>query len=119
MRVFLAYSVYSNGSILLNVSPPKQGTLKSLASIRFISMTWVVAGHVLMDDAASDTLLPVLKMFHPFLSTTISNAFFSVDTFFLLSGILVSYLFFRSKPTAKHVKSPIVWIMFYVHRYLR
>ncbi|VDM80471.1 unnamed protein product, partial [Strongylus vulgaris] len=119
VRILLAYSIYSNGSLLLNVSPPKEGTLKSLASIRFISMTWVVAGHVLMQDASSDTFAPVLNLWNPLLSTTILNAFFSVDTFFILSGILVSYIFFKSKPTARYVKNPLVWVMFYVHRYVR
>ncbi|CAJ0594646.1 unnamed protein product, partial [Cylicocyclus nassatus] len=118
-RVFLAYSIYTNGAELMNVSPYKKGTIKSLASIRFVSMTWVVAGHVLMDVMISDTYGPVLEVFNPFLSTTIVNAFFSVDTFFVLSGILVSYLFFKSKPTAAYVKNPMVWIMYYVHRYVR
>ncbi|CAJ0594643.1 unnamed protein product [Cylicocyclus nassatus] len=119
MRVFLAYSIYTNGADLLNVSPYKQGTIKSLASIRFLSMTWVVAGHVMMDIGISDTLRPSMEIFNPFLSTTILNAFFSVDTFFVLSGILVSYLFFKHKPSAAYVKNLMVWIMYYVHRYVR
>ncbi|RCN34583.1 acyltransferase [Ancylostoma caninum] len=119
MRILLAYSVYSNGAAILETGPDKPGTLKSLASIRFISMTWVVAGHTLGQNAFSDAVLPVLSLWNPFLSTTITNAFFSVDTFFLLSGILVSYIFFKSKPSARFVKNPFTWLMFYVHRYLR
>ncbi|CAJ0594652.1 unnamed protein product [Cylicocyclus nassatus] len=66
MRVFLAYSIYTNGSELMGVNPYKKGTIKSLASIRFLSMTWVVAGHVLMDATASDTLGALLIIFNPF-----------------------------------------------------
>ncbi|EPB76835.1 acyltransferase [Ancylostoma ceylanicum] len=119
MRILLSYSVYTNGAAILETGPDKPGTLKSLASIRFISMTWVVAGHTLGQNAFSDSVLPVLSLWNPFLSTTITNAFFSVDTFFLLSGILVSYIFFKSKPSARFVKNPFTWVMFYVHRYLR
>ncbi|KHJ92927.1 acyltransferase [Oesophagostomum dentatum] len=119
LRILLSFSVYSNGAAILETSPHKEGTLKSLASIRFISMTWVAAGHTLGQNAINDAFRPVLTLWNPFLSTTITNAFLSVDTFFLLSGILVSYLFFKSKPSSKFVKNPLVWVMFYVHRYLR
>ncbi|VDM76180.1 unnamed protein product [Strongylus vulgaris] len=119
VRALLTYSIYSNGSIIMNVSPPKKGTLESLACIRFISMSWVTAGHVVMNEVSTDSFAPVLRMWDPLLSNTITNGFFSVDTFFLLSGLLVSYIFFKSKPSAKFVKNPMVWIMFYVHRWLR
>ncbi|KAK6027595.1 hypothetical protein OSTOST_06371, partial [Ostertagia ostertagi] len=82
-------------------------------------MAWVASGHVLSQNAASDSLIPVLSLWDPLLSTAFTNAFFSVDTFFLLSGILVGYLFFKSRPSRRFVTSPFTWIMFYVHRYLR
>ncbi|CAJ0594648.1 unnamed protein product [Cylicocyclus nassatus] len=119
MKAFLAYSIYTNAAELMNVSPYKKGAIKSLASIRFISMTWVVAGHVLMDILVSDTLKPAMEVWNPVLSTTIINAFFSVDTFFVLSGILVSYLFFKIRPSAAYVRDPMGWVMHYVHRYIR
>ncbi|KAK6009504.1 hypothetical protein OSTOST_25560, partial [Ostertagia ostertagi] len=103
----------------LDTRSPKEGTLRSLASIRFISMTWVAAGHALGQNAMSDSLLPVLSLWNPLLSTAFTNAFLSVDTFFLLSGILVAYLFFKVRPSSKFVRNPLTWVMFYVHRYLR
>ncbi|KAJ1363086.1 hypothetical protein KIN20_022853 [Parelaphostrongylus tenuis] len=119
VRAFLAFSFYSNGAALLNVSPLKEGILRSLASIRFISMTWVAAGHSIAAATLSESLLPTAALWNPLLSTTISNGFLSVDTFFLLSGILVAYLFFKSRPSLKFVKNPITWVLYYVHRYLR
>ncbi|EYB93025.1 hypothetical protein Y032_0187g1123 [Ancylostoma ceylanicum] len=116
---FLAFSFYTNAATILDMSPPKEGNIKSLASIRFISMTWVASGHTLLENTFGDTVLPIFSMWNPFLSVTILNAFLSVDTFFLLSGILVSYLFFKAKPLLRYVKNPMTWIMFYVHRYLR
>ncbi|VDM83042.1 unnamed protein product [Strongylus vulgaris] len=119
MRIFLAFSFYTNASILMDVNPPKKGTLRSLAAIRFLSMTWVAAGHSLGQSISADAMLPVLTMWNPFLSTTIINAFLSVDTYFLLSGTLVSYVFFKTKPALRYVKNPLTWLMYYVHRYLR
>ncbi|VDM78442.1 unnamed protein product [Strongylus vulgaris] len=119
MRIFLAFSFYTNASIIMDVSPPKKGTLRSLAAIRFLSMTWVAAGHSLGQSISADAMLPVLTMWNPFLSTTIINAFLSVDTYFLLSGTLVSYVFFKTKPALRYVKNPLTWLMYYVHRYLR
>ncbi|KAJ1347281.1 hypothetical protein KIN20_002306 [Parelaphostrongylus tenuis] len=119
MSAFLAFSFYSNGAVLLDVRPPKESILRSLASIRFISMTWVAAGHSVGAASMSESLLPTLDMWDPLLSTTITNGFLSVDTFFLLSGIIVAYLFFKSRPDSRFVKSPMTWVLFYVHRYVR
>ncbi|VDO27486.1 unnamed protein product [Haemonchus placei] len=119
IRLLLTFSFYANANSLLDTREPKEGTIRSLASIRFISMTWVAAGHSLLPYVSSDALLPVLSLWNPLLATTFTNAFLSVDTFFLLSGILVAYLFFKVRPPSKVVKNPLTWIMFYVHRYLR
>ena len=44
------------------------------------------------------------------------NGFPSVDTFFVLSGVLVAYLLLKE---LDKTKGRVNWIMFYVHRYLR
>uniref|UniRef100_A0A1I7WU94 NRF domain-containing protein n=1 Tax=Heterorhabditis bacteriophora TaxID=37862 RepID=A0A1I7WU94_HETBA len=49
LRVFLSFSFWTNGAAIMNISPPKQGHLRSLDSIRFISMSWVVSGHTLIE----------------------------------------------------------------------
>jgi peptidoglycan/LPS O-acetylase OafA/YrhL len=46
----------------------------------------------------------------------VSNAFPSVDTFFLLSGVLLAYLTLKE---LDRTKGRINWAMFYIHRYLR
>ncbi|ULT92004.1 hypothetical protein L3Y34_009594 [Caenorhabditis briggsae] len=64
-------------------------------------------------------LLPVTSFNKHLWNHLILNAFFSVDTFFLLSGIVVAYLFFKNPLKKAQITSPITWILFYVHRYLR
>ncbi|VDL81477.1 unnamed protein product [Nippostrongylus brasiliensis] len=119
VQAFLSFSFYSSTSLLLDTRPQKEGSLRSLACIRFISMTWVAAGHTLGESANSDSFGPVFAAINPLPSTTFTNAFLSVDTFFLLSGVLAGYLFFKNRPSSRFVKNPLTWVLFYVHRYLR
>ncbi|WKX89439.1 hypothetical protein Q1695_008808 [Nippostrongylus brasiliensis] len=119
VQAFLSFSFYSSTSLLLDMRPQKEGSLRSLACIRFISMTWVAAGHTLGESANSDSFGPVFAAINPLPSTTFTNAFLSVDTFFLLSGVLAGYLFFKNRPSSRLVKNPLTWVLFYVHRYLR
>ena len=44
-KALLAFSVYTNGAKILNTNQPK-GTLTAVNGIRFISMSWVILGHV-------------------------------------------------------------------------
>ncbi|CAP30520.2 Protein CBG11444 [Caenorhabditis briggsae] len=67
----------------------------------------------------SDTLMPIKSFASYFADSFFINANFSVDTFFLVSGITVAYSFFRMKPTSKILRSPSTWILFYVHRFIR
>ena len=51
-----------------------------------------------------------------YLFQVVTNAFPSVDTFFLLSGCLLTFLTLKE---LDKTKGRINWIMFIVHRYLR
>ncbi|XP_053380232.1 nose resistant to fluoxetine protein 6-like [Mercenaria mercenaria] len=118
-KLLLSFSVYSNAPKILNTNQPK-GTLTSVNGIRFLSMTWVILGHVygfgtnLTDNLA--TYFP--QMAKRFTFQAILNATVSVDTFFVLSGLLVSYLSLREM---KKRGGPLKfnWLLFYFHRYWR
>ena len=43
-KVFLAFSVYTNGKKILNVEQ-KGDQIFCIHGIRFVSMTWVILGH--------------------------------------------------------------------------
>lgn len=68
---------------------------------------------------ASDSLIPILNVGHKMLDMTVMNAFFAVDTFLLLSGLLVTYMFFKKWPSDRTMKNPLTWVLYIVHRYLR
>ena len=64
-----------------------------------ISMTWVVLGHSIFVPMVYGTVSNALNVFETwplnFLSQTILNGLYSVDSFFFISGALLSYLFFK------------------------
>ncbi|EGT37243.1 CBN-OAC-7 protein [Caenorhabditis brenneri] len=97
----------------------KPGFIKCLDCIRFLSMLWVVTGHTFTFLIPPTTLRSLSHFMDRPLNHLLLNAFVSVDTFFLLSGIVVAYLFFKNRPKESQIKSPITWVLFYVHRYLR
>ncbi|CAL2043403.1 unnamed protein product [Caenorhabditis brenneri] len=119
MKILLTFSLWTNAELLLSVKEQKPGFIKSLDCIRLFSMCWVVTGHSFLYYILSDSLKPVLNFPNHFWNHLILNAFVSVDTFFIMSGIVVAYLFFKTKPSKKMITNPVTWVLFYVHRYLR
>ncbi|CAB05690.3 Nose resistant-to-fluoxetine protein N-terminal domain-containing protein [Caenorhabditis elegans] len=119
MKMLLTFSLWTNAGVLLSVKEQKPGFIKCLDCIRFLSMLWVVTGHTFTFVIPPDTLLSMSHFTDHFWNHLLLNAFVSVDTFFLLSGIVVAYLFFKQKHKSSQIKSPLTWIIFYMHRYLR
>jgi peptidoglycan/LPS O-acetylase OafA/YrhL len=75
-------------------------TLAPIHGLRFLSMIWVILGHsciVIFKYSDNTDFRGVVE--REFFFQTISNAAFSVDTFFFISGLLFSFLYFRT--TAK------------------
>ncbi|XP_037077460.1 nose resistant to fluoxetine protein 6-like [Pollicipes pollicipes] len=116
-RVFLAFSVYTNGRKLLDTSSTRD-TLSCLHGIRFLSNTWVILGHTyyFLLFFKHQNITTVYTYLGDVAFQAISNATVSVDSFFFLSGLLVAYIAIRSIEKS-HGKLNIV--MFYVHRYIR
>ncbi|GFR87889.1 nose resistant to fluoxetine protein 6-like [Elysia marginata] len=118
VKALLAFSVYTNGSKVLNTSQPP-GAISCIHGIRFLSMTWVILGHLFafgiqdIDNLASE--VPILLSRWTF--DAIANAFVSVDSFFTLSGLLVAYV------TVTEMKKRngwnLNWGLFYFHRFWR
>ncbi|GBO13644.1 Nose resistant to fluoxetine protein 6 [Araneus ventricosus] len=113
---FNCFCVFTNGEKILNVAS-SEGQLPSLHGIRFLSMSWVILCHsyAFLGMIARNMAETIQFVDHWFLQI-ILNGFYSVDSFFLLSGFLVAYLFFQqcAKSNGK-----IPWVYFYVHRYIR
>ena len=102
--------------ILSTKQPPS--AITSINGMRVISMFWVILCHThswILTIGVQN--VGVLKdVLSRFTFQAISNGFFSVDSFFFLSGLLVAYLTFREM---KRKKGRFPFLMYYLHRYLR
>ncbi|XP_013776461.1 O-acyltransferase like protein-like [Limulus polyphemus] len=115
--ILLCFSVYTNGAKLLDATPPK-GQLGCVHGIRFLSMSWVILGHTyLFGYPLFENFLEVLELVNTRAFEAVIQGPFSVDTFFLLSGLLVTYLFLRESHKSR--TTWFKWVYFYVHRFWR
>ncbi len=103
----------------LTKTDSKPGQVLCLNGIRVLSINWVVLGHsylFMMGNVNDPSYFGVLLNRTSF--SVIDNGFPSVDSFFTMSGFLVCYLLLKQL-TKRGNLSPIQWISFYVHRYIR
>ena len=113
-----AFSLFKTvPTILATKQPPS--AITSINGIRVISMFWIILCHthlwVFIDDGVknSTTIFGVVRRFT---FQAIINGFFSVDSFFFLSGLLVAYLTLRD---LNRREGRFRALMYYIHRYLR
>jgi len=95
--------------------------LECLNGIRFLSIAWVILGHtyLFVSIGAGDNFASILgDWVKRFSFAIVSNATFSVDSFFLLSGLLTSYLFMK-EASKRNVLSIKFLLKYYLHRYIR
>jgi len=116
-KLFICFSLVKNTKAVMNTNAP-DGAILSINGIRTISMMWVILGHCYLYGELRNFVenpLDLRKVLRRFTFLSVENAFFSVDSFFLLSGLLVSYL--GLKRLESKGKLP-AW-KFYLHRYIR
>ncbi|XP_024945984.1 nose resistant to fluoxetine protein 6 isoform X2 [Cephus cinctus] len=97
IRCLLAFSPTINGGKIISTDPAARDSLTCLHGLRVFSLGWVVMVHTYLQVfsiAENKTLRTVTE--RNFMFQTISNATFSVDTFFFISGLLVTILYYRS-----------------------
>ncbi|CAN7992637.1 unnamed protein product, partial [Ixodes hexagonus] len=94
-KCFLAFSLIANTKMLLSVDKSKLSDshkLRFLHGIRFFSGLWVVLGHgsCIFDDSSSGQM-NILHYTDQVETSVISASFMSVDSFFFVSGFLLTY----------------------------
>ena len=115
----LSFSLYKTVPAIMATHQPANA-ITSINGIRVISMFWVILGHtfiwgitygVVANSKEALTTVPKCFLFQP-----VPNLTYSVDSFFVLSGLLLSYL--SIKEMERH-QGKFTFILFYVHRLLR
>lgn len=123
-RLFICFSFIKNIKAILSTKVPK-GAIESINGIRTISMTWVILGHYYFFATIVghvDNILDVGNILHRFSFMPVGNAFVSVDTFFMLGGLLVAYLTLRRMEKFANMSIIAIiffFLKFYLHRFIR
>ncbi|CAK8686755.1 unnamed protein product [Clavelina lepadiformis] len=116
-RILTSFSIIKNTKKLLDTTQ-RPTDITCLHGMRFISMSWVILGHCLLTPlqySNNPIFYANYYLTHGEL-LAVSNGFFSVDTFFFLSGLLVVYIGLR-KLQKSGGKMNILTMFLY--RYLR
>ncbi|KAH7660549.1 acyltransferase, partial [Aphelenchoides avenae] len=122
VAVWRSFSFYTNVLSIFNTEgTAKEGQITPIHCMRFVSMCWVIIGHsVLTFLAFGNNPADLIEAAGEVEMQLVVNAFFSVDTFFFLSGLLLTFMWFK-----KHAQNPRAtnslsgWALFYVHRIAR
>ncbi|XP_013390848.1 nose resistant to fluoxetine protein 6 [Lingula anatina] len=118
-KIIIAFSMYTNGAKVLNTRQGS-GALTCVNGIRFLSLSWVIWGHTYAFIVFFvDNLVPVYQdLTKRWTMQVLLQGTFSVDTFFVLSGLLVTYLTLREMKKGSG-RFRINWGLYYFHRFWR
>jgi len=117
LNFIICFSLCSNTEKLFQLKRKSRKDLKCIHGIRVLSMFWIIIGHTYaIGFSMIKRPLYAFKEIDNLPFYTIINGTLSVDTFFTLSGFLLSYLFFSQNPIKF---SFFKLIYFYFHRYWR
>ncbi|KAF4525835.1 hypothetical protein B566_EDAN013937 [Ephemera danica] len=98
----MAFSVPRNAHNLFKVSSNSQETFLAIHGIKVLTMTWIIFGHLCMYVFAYGAN-PAFRYIAAqiFLLEIIVNGTISVDTFFFITGFLLTYIVLKNKSAAK------------------
>ena len=122
--ILLAFSLYKTLPSILGTDQPASA-IRCINGLRVLSMFWVIGGHtVYVSYLVFDNSFSSLKdITEEFLYQPILNGYNSVDSFFFLSGLLVSYLTMREMSRRKERGAKLAnifpFVTYYLHRILR
>ncbi|XP_075226493.1 nose resistant to fluoxetine protein 6-like [Lycorma delicatula] len=114
---FKAFSVSKNCSRLFSTTMA-EGSLSCINGARFLCIAWVAIGHRYKFTCQQPltNLLYLPDVLKAWWSMLIVNATLSVDVFFLLGGLLNSYVYMKVPGRTHNIKATLID---FVHRYLR
>ncbi|GLV44148.1 uncharacterized protein CBL_12556 [Carabus blaptoides fortunei] len=100
-EVLLSFSIRTNFKQICEKSVGSD-TISAIHGLRSISMAWVILGHTCIVAFKYSDNMDFRKLVEKeFFFQTVTNGAFSVDTFFFISGLLVSFLYFRTNAKGK------------------
>ncbi|XP_046473634.1 nose resistant to fluoxetine protein 6 [Neodiprion pinetum] len=95
-ELLLSFSIKANLRTICDKSVGSD-TISTIHGLRAISMAWVILGHTCIVVFKYSDNMEYRKIVEKrFLFQTVTSGAFSVDTFFFMGGLLVSFLYFRT-----------------------
>ena len=116
-EIVTAFSLLKVLPQILSMKQPPSA-ITSINGLRVISMFWVILAHThfFVLETGLDNIYRLKSTLSRFSFQAIGNAYFAVDSFFVLSGLLVAYLTMRQM---KRKNGRFPFLTYYLHRYLR
>jgi peptidoglycan/LPS O-acetylase OafA/YrhL len=119
-KTLLCFSAYTNfGKLFASRSGNLRDPLESLNAVRVMAMGWVILGHTFLFRMINVPFNNPQEIGHSFKqkeTILIYGAFYAVDTFFWLSGLLMALLFIKELVGRK---GRLNWPLVYFHRFWR
>ncbi|KAK8406207.1 hypothetical protein O3P69_007137 [Scylla paramamosain] len=119
LRYFLVFSFYTNLSKIFRINVKEnEEVISCLHGMRVLSMCWVVIAHsylLSIMNSANKGLITQMVAEHPYFYQIILNGYPSVDTFFVMSGLLVAYNVTKEYQRTSKFNVPL----YYIHRFIR
>ncbi|XP_044594751.1 nose resistant to fluoxetine protein 6-like isoform X2 [Cotesia glomerata] len=101
-KILICFSVYTNSKIIFNTKINKD-SVASIHGLRFFGMLWIIMIHtVYYSNDYVDNRTTVWRLSQDLPAQILTNGSLSVDTYFCLSGFLVSWLFFSRHKTREN-----------------
>ncbi|XP_054157739.1 nose resistant to fluoxetine protein 6-like [Oppia nitens] len=121
---FLTFSVRLNSSIIMSTATTNVSAnhhIRPLNGLRVISLVWIMIAHTYMtlDYRATGRLITTKELPKGLIFQTILNASLAIETFFFLSGLLVTYNCIIRMNQSNRYWRLTDWLVFYIHRYIR
>ena len=117
--LMLSFSLYKTIPVIMSTHQPAHA-ISCINGIRVISIFWVILGHTyfwaLITGVVENLFEAIQTVPDRFLFQPIDNTYFAVDSFLMLSGLLMCYLGMRDMER-RQGKFP--YVFFYLHRLLR
>ena len=123
-KMLLCFSLKVNGKILLSTSRERNGKkdpLEVLNAVRVMSLGWILLGHaclIIIKKGVIANYHEINDFLISFEYTFVFTLYYTVNTFYWMSGFLMCYLLLLSLDK-KQTMSLKEFCLIYVHRYLR
>ncbi|XP_077994353.1 nose resistant to fluoxetine protein 6-like [Glandiceps talaboti] len=115
-QLLTSFSVISNGARIMDTSDHVTNTMSSVHGIRVLSIWWMILGeNLILETDYLINLLDIRRILEIIIAQLAVYFTYAEDSFFLISGLLVTYYSLsRLKTTGKEN-----WVYYYIHRIWR